>query len=432
MYVGYFIPKKEEKMDIGRAKKIGYWALMIGPLLFLILGTTAAQGWAQTLKIGVIQPLSGPMALLGKYSLEGSEVARVEQNGKGGLLGKKIEFIIVDAPDAKAAAAAAEKLITLDKVTIIMGTYSSALSYAATNAANKYGVVYWELGAIADDITLRGFKYIFRTCSVASDFSYSNLQCTAEYLAPKLGKKPGQIRMGQVYEDGIFGSTGAKYGTEAAKKYGVKIVADVPYNAKSADLTPVILKLKAASPDILLYSGFFNDTVLFFRQSKELGFDFKIALAIGGVGLKDFGKALGDDADGVTIGGFTAMDVNPQYAPGVRDFDAMHVKVLGKEADGAFPLMNYMGTKVLFKAIQMAGSLEPEAVRKAAMAIDIPYQGTQTGGGVKFDPKTGQNLRAVAPISQWQKGKMPTVWPEKAASAKMIFPVPTWAERKKK
>jgi branched-chain amino acid transport system substrate-binding protein len=419
-------------MDIRRVKKIGYWALLIGPLLFLILGVTETQGWTQTLKIGVIQPLSGPMALLGKYSLEGSQVALAEQNGKGGLLGKKIEFVIMDAPDAKAAAAAAEKLITVDKVTIIAGTYSSALSYAATNAANKYGVVYWELGAIADEITQRGFKYVFRTCSVASDFSYSNVQCAAETLAPKLGKKPGQIRMAQVYEDGIFGSTGAKFGIEAAKKYGVPIVADVPYNAKSSDLTPVVLRLKAASPDILVYSGFINDQILFFRQSKELAFDFKIALAIGGCGLKAFGEALGSDADGVTIGGFTAMDVNPQYAPGVKDFANLHVKVLGKEADGAFPLMNYMGTKVLFQTIQKAGSMEPDAVRNAAMATDIPYHGTATGGGIKFDPKTGQNLRAVAPISQWQNGKSPTVWPEKAAIAKMLFPVPTWAERKKK
>ena len=402
-------------------------ALFAG-LLFLLTGSAGAQD----IKIGVIQPLSGPMALLGKYSLEGSEVARLEVNGKGGLLGKKVEFVIVDAPDAKAAAAATEKLCTVDKVKIIMGTYSSSLSYAATNVADKYGVVYWELGAISDDITARGFKYVFRTCPAASTYSYSALQCMSEYLAPKIGKKPDQVKLGLVFEDSLFGTTQAKYGYEAAKKYGMIVVANIPYNAKSTDLTPVILRLKSAKPDFLLYPGYFTDQVLFIRQSKELGFDYKIALTTGGSGLKDFGKALGDDSEGVGLVGFTSMDVNPKFAKGVKEFAALHIKLLGREADGPYPLMNYMGTKVLFQAIKQGGAIEPEAVRKGALSIDIPPEGTETGGGVKFDPKTGQNLRAITPVAQWQKQQMPTVWPEKAAIAKIQFPLPTWAERKKK
>jgi branched-chain amino acid transport system substrate-binding protein len=410
--------------------KKGWWVygVLFAGLLFLLTGPAGAQD----IKIGVIQPLSGPMALLGKYSLEGSEVARLEVNGKGGLLGKKVEFVIVDAPDSKAAAAAAEKLCTIDKVKIIMGTYSSSLSYAATNVADKYGVVYWELGAISDDITARGFKYVFRTCPAASTYSYSSLQCMSEYLAPKLGKKPDQVKLGLVFEDSLFGTTQAKYGYEAAKKYGMIVVANIPYNAKSTDLTPVILRLKAAKPDFLLYPGYFTDQVLFVRQSKELGFDYKIALTTGGSGLKDFGKALGDDSEGVGLVGFTSMDVNPKFAKGVKEFAALHIKLLGREADGPYPLMNYMGTKVLFQAIRKGGAVEPEAVRKGALSIDIPPEGTETGGGVKFDPKTGQNLRAITPVALWQNQQMLTVWPEKAAIAKMIFPLPTWAERKKK
>ena len=399
-------------------------------LFGVFLGGTSV--FADDLKIGVIQPLSGPMALLGKYSLEGSEVARLEQNAKGGILGKKVEFVIVDAPDAKAAAAAAEKLCTVDKVKIIMGTYSSSLSYAASNVADKYGVVYWELGAISDDITARGFKYLFRTCPAASTYGYSAVQCMAEYLAPKLKKKPEQVKLALVYEDSLFGTTQARFGYEAAKKVGMVVVADIPYNAKSTDLTPVILRLKSANPDFLLYPGYFTDQVLFFRQSKELGFDFKIAITTGGSGLKDFGKALGDDVEGIGLVGFTSMDVNPKFAKGIKEFAALHIKLLGKEADGPYPLMNYMGTKVLFQAIQKGGSIEAEAIRKGALSIDIPHEGTETGGGVKFDPKTGQNLRAITPVAQWQNQQMVTVWPEKAAIAKIQFPVPTWAERKKK
>ena len=78
-----------------------------------------------------------------------------------------------------------------------------------------------------------------------------------------------------------------------------------------------------------------------------------------------------------------------------------------------------------------AGSLDAEAIRTAAMSIDIPMGGTETGGGVKFDPETGQNTRAITPIYQWQENgtKLNTCWPEEAAVAEMIHPFPKWEGR---
>ena len=402
-------------------------------LLALTLTMVSAQSsFADKLRIGVIYPLSGPMALLGKMSFEGAETARAEHNEKGGLLGKEIEFVIADAPDAKAAVAAAERLITVEKVKLIIGTYSSSLSFAATNVANKHKVVYWELGAISDPIVERGFRYVFRTCPAGSMYSYNALKCMAEYLAPKLGQKPSKLRVAILYEDSLFGTTMAKYGHEAAKKYGIKVVADAPYNAKTTDLTSVILRLKAKKPDFILYPGYFTDQVLFFRQAKELNFYFKANISVGGSGLLAFGEALGNLSDGVLCVGFTSLETNPNFAKGIDKFRAIFKKVMGKEADGPYPLMNYMGTKALFSVIGKANSMDAEAIRKVALSIDIPMGGTETGGGIKFDPNTGQNTRAITPISQWQKGgtKLPTCWPEQGAIAEMIFPFPTWKERK--
>jgi len=402
-------------------------------LLVLTLTTLSAQSsFADKLRIGVIYPLSGPMALLGKMSLEGAETARAEQNEKGGVLGKEIEFVIADAPDAKAAVAAAERLITVEKVKLIIGTYSSSLSFAAANVANKHKVVYWELGAISDPIVERGFRYVFRTCPAGSMYSYNALKCMAEYLAPKLGQKPSKLRVAILYEDSLFGTTMAKYGHEAAKKYGIKVVADAPYNAKTTDLTSVILRLKAAKPDFVLYPGYFTDQVLFFRQAKELNFYFKANISVGGSGLLAFGEALGNLSDGILCVGFTSLETNPNFAKGIDKFRAIFKKVMGKEADGPYPLMNYMGTKALLSVIAKANSMDAEAIRKAALSIDIPMGGTETGGGIKFDPNTGQNTRAITPISQWQKAgtRLPTCWPEQGAIAEMIFPFPTWKERK--
>jgi branched-chain amino acid transport system substrate-binding protein len=401
----------------------------------ILMGVGIASGLgAQDVKIGVIYPLSGPMALVGQKCLEGSEVARVEQNEKGGVLGKKIEYVVADAPDAKAAVAAAERLININKVDIILGTYSSSLSFAATNVTNKYGKVYWEVYAISDDITSRGFKYVFRTGPTASMMSYAAVRCMAENMAPKLGKTASQINFAAVYEDSLFGSTTAKYGIEAAKKLGMKVVADESYNAKTTDLTPVILRLKAANPDFLLYPGYMTDQMLFFRQAKEHQFHFKAVIGTGGVGLDAFGEGLGIDADGIGNIAFIAMNVKPTFAKGFKEFMDLHQKVLKKPATDTNSIMTYAGTKILFMAMQNAKSTDPEAVRNAAIALDVPAGGTENGSGIKFDPKTGQNSRAVTTLVQWQEGgkKQNTVWPEEAAIAKMIFPFPKWDDRKKK
>ncbi|MHA1220893.1 MAG: ABC transporter substrate-binding protein [Candidatus Heimdallarchaeota archaeon] len=414
-------------------KKVYFSKLLVAVFLVLIMSMVVVQSsFAEKLRIGVIYPMSGSMALLGNMSFEGADVARKEQNEKGGLLGKEIEYVVADAPDAKAAVAAAERLITVEKVKLIIGSYSSSLSFAATNVANKHGVVYWELGAISDPIVERGFKYVFRTCPAGSMYSYNGLKCMAEYFAPKLGKKPSELTVAIVYEDSLFGTTMAKYGHEAAKKYGIKVVSDIPYNHKSTDLTSVILKLKVAKPDFLLYPGYFTDQVLFFRQSKELRFNFKAAITVGGSGIAKFGETLGHDSDAILCVGFTALDINPNFAKGIDKFKGVFNGIMGKDPDGPYPLMNYMGTKVLYSVIEKAGSLDAEAIRKAALTIDIPMGGTQTGGGMKFDPKTGQNTRAITPVAQWQEGgkKLITVWPEEAAVAKMIFPFPKWKERK--
>jgi branched-chain amino acid transport system substrate-binding protein len=257
------------------------------------------------------------------------------------------------------------------------------------------------------------------------------LKCMAEYLAPKLGQEPSKLTVAMLYEDSLFGTTMAKYGHEAAKKYGLKVVADAPYNAKTTDLTSVILRLKAAKPDFILYPGYFTDQVLFFRQAKELRFYFKANISVGGSGLLAFGEALGNLSDGILCVGFTSLDTNPNFAKGIDKFKALFNKVMGKQPDGPYPLMNYMGTKALLSVIGKANSMDAEAIRKAALSVDIPMGGTETGGGIKFNPNTGQNTRAITPIYQWQEAgtKLNTCWPEEAAVAKMIFPFPTWEER---
>ena len=125
----------------------------------------AGVGFAEdVIKIGTLFSRTGPLANLGMESWRGAELARIVQNQQGGILGKKIVFVNADAVDPKGAVSEAERLCTVEKVPVIVGSFSSSISLAANAKADQNGVVYWELGAVGDQVTQRGLKYVFRTC----------------------------------------------------------------------------------------------------------------------------------------------------------------------------------------------------------------------------------------------------------------------------
>ena len=137
-------------------------ALSIALAVLFAVGAPAA--WAQdTVKVGVIEPLSGPVAASGNYVRMGAEIARDWINGKGGVLGRKIELLIEDnKSDPKEAATAAEKLIVRDKVPVIMGAWGSSMTLAAMPKLAEYGVPMVVETSSAATITKQGNPWIFR------------------------------------------------------------------------------------------------------------------------------------------------------------------------------------------------------------------------------------------------------------------------------
>ncbi|TFG91690.1 MAG: amino acid-binding protein, partial [Syntrophobacterales bacterium] len=169
--------------------------------LFFVSGASAQDA----IKIGAMYPLSGPMALLGNHGMNGVELATEIFNERGGVGGKKIELVKADAPTAEAAGSGAERLINVEKLNVIFGTYSSSLSYVASSVAEKYKKIYWETGAIADTITQRGFKYVFRNCTQASNFGEAAADFSVEKVAKELGIPLKDFRVCIMYEDSLYG-----------------------------------------------------------------------------------------------------------------------------------------------------------------------------------------------------------------------------------
>ncbi len=138
----------------------------------------------EEIRIGTIYPMTGPLALLGNESFDGIQMVANIVNEQGGVNGKKIQLVKADAPDATAAQNEANRLISREKVPAIIGTYASGLSLAATQVAERNGVLYLETNAVADEITARGFKNVFRTAESASMQALTSGEFAKEVVAP--------------------------------------------------------------------------------------------------------------------------------------------------------------------------------------------------------------------------------------------------------
>jgi len=282
------------------------------------------------------------------------------------------------------------------------------------------GVPYFELGAISDPITERGFKNVYRTNATARDFANQMVDLVAQAVAPKLNMDPKALRIGIIHEDSLYGQTVSGYQQKRAKELGLNVVETLPYAASSVDLSSVILRLKGSNIDVVLQTSYQNDTVLFFRQMRDQGLKLKAIMgAGGGYSLRDTMMAVGaENMEGALNVDFTQYRTNPQAAPGIEEFVKKYQAKYGSPPRSGHSLANYMGARVIFDALADMKDLKADAVRQAMMKVDIPVGQTPTGWGVKLN-ESGQNTRAQPFLMQWQGGELVTVFPEKAAVAPM-------------
>ncbi|AYD03845.1 ABC transporter substrate-binding protein [Neorhizobium sp. NCHU2750] len=383
----------------------------------IVLSATAAHA---DVKFGALYPFSGQLALLGEESARGLEIAVDEINAEGGIHGEKVVLVKGDAVDNNQAIGEARRLISLEKVAAIFGTYSSARSIAASQVAELSGIPYFELGAVADEVTSRGLKYMFRTNPYAKDMGKMIIDMVVDKIAPGLGKKPGDLKIGIIYEDSSYGTSVSKHETDYAKEKGLNIVASSSYPASTVDMSSLVLQLKQAGADVVLQTSYQNDSVLFLQQANEAGY--KPAAVIGGGGgysMQPTADAVGHDViENVLDVDFTQFLVNTKATPGLEAFVEAYKKKYGSAPRSGHSLNNYVGAKAILEAIDKGKGLDPDSIVDAVKSIDIPDGKTAAGYGIKFGAD-GQNERAAMMGMQWQGGKLIAVYPDAAAVTKL-------------
>src|SRR5881409_3345720 len=345
-------------------------------LITLTAVTAVVQGQSGDYKIGVLEPLTGPLAGEGKRHLEGFEIVRDMINERGGVMGKKLAFVVADAPDPTAAATEATRLATREGVKVITGTFSSILCGAASEAAARQNVIYWETSCVDPRLTRRNLKNVFRTEIDGTGFGWYNVEFIAKHLAHRLGKKTSELKIAYLSEDSSYGQSVTETARQRAKQeFGMQEVAAEYYTFTTNDLTPVILKLKNANPDILHHIARDQDANLFWRQAREQNFQVKAVVHAGatGYGAPGFGKAFGNDANGPFAllepgPGLIIEKMRPEGQRIERAFrEAVKAKT-GADITGGHQLAGG-GLWVLKLALDAAKTDDPDKFRAAVLAM---------------------------------------------------------------
>jgi branched-chain amino acid transport system substrate-binding protein len=410
----------------------------------VLIASPPAHAQRKVVKIGVIYDYTGPFAAGGSQAAAiGTKIAIDMINERGGVDGYKIEPIYADAQSkAEVAINEATRLLDQEKVSLIMGLYSSAHCVPIAQKVDAAKQFMWANVCTASSVFKgKNLQYVFRPQVHTDQFGAASCSYLNDNAKSRLKLDPKQIKVAILYEDGPYGTGVAAANEEVCKKYGMQVVLKEGYSATAPDLSSLVTKLRRARADVILHTGYNPDITLFWRQAREQGL--KWAALIGhGAGYSQYEKlreALGNDSEFIaTVDPVPAQLLDPKtLAPGLGKLIQEMVKRYQAESKAeVVPPHVSMGfnqtwiflTDVLPRAIKKYHGIDPEALRKAALDTDIADGSTIQGYGVKFHPPghemAGQNERSSPVVMQYINGKTQIVWPERLRTAEPVLPWP--------
>jgi ABC-type branched-subunit amino acid transport system substrate-binding protein len=430
-------------MPSSRPLRVACVLLIVAAVVGAWLAAEApAQG--KKLKIGVVFDYTGPLAGGGSELHALGAKIMIDYFAKKGVEGYAIEAIYADAqskPDV--AINEAVRLVEQEKVDMLLGFYSSAQCVPAAARVEQLHKFMWITTCISSAVLEnRNLKYVFRSQPSGRQFGLMSTDFVAQNAKAKMSKEPKDLRVAIIHEDGAYGVDVSKGNEEGAKKAGFNVVMKEGYSATAPDLSSLVTKLKRGRPDVIFHTGYNPDISLFLRQSRELGLRFSALIGHGaGYGVYDkLKESAGKDVnwffnvDPISIWLANEKALKPQLLPLIKMVGEEYEKArpgtqvrsahVGMAASNTYVFM----TEVLPRAIKKYGGVDADALRKAALEVDLPEGGTMLGFGVKFagegSPMAGQNERAFPIIIQYVDDKPYVVWPKSLQQREPILPLP--------
>lgn len=400
------------------------WLMVAAGCLAWFAGPTQAAAQADTITIGVVMPISGREAKPGQYQREGVELAIKQINDKGGLQvnGKKYQIKEVfydDGSDSAKSANLAERAMSSDNATAVIGGYSTALGEAESVMPDRYKTPWLTAGAAATSIFSHGYQYCFGTLSPILLLGST----TAEFLGSLVdqGKLKKGLKLALAVENTDHGVDYVNGIQDWIKKHPgyFTVVFDEKFELGGTDFSGLLQKVKAARADIFLSDAHLQDYITMQRQYLQSGMHHQM-ISYGARGPEsDARKALGDGINYI-FAGIWWSDKLPY--PQVKQFVNDYKQFTGRPPDSWYAATAYEAMRILAQAIQQAGSVDKTKIRDALRKAELK-DSLVPGQVLKFGPN-GQAGYAFVIVQNQPGGKVEIVYPKDAATGAVIAPTP--------
>ena len=372
-------------------------------LLFFIALPASAQ---EPIRIGVSLGLTGKYSEMSDMQMKGFRLWEKEVNSRGGILGKKVEFIIHDdKSDPQTAKFLYEDLILSNKVDLVFGPYSSEITEAILPITEKYGYPVLASGASADRLWQKGYKYIFGVYTPASKYTVGLLELLV---------MNGINDIAIAHADDVVSLNIAEGAKKWAERFGLKIVLFEGFKKGTKNLDDIARKARSSGAQVLIVCGHFDEAVNMRLSLKRIKWYPKAYFASVGPTMQAFYDKLKTIADHVFSASMWEHHSGLKV-PGCSEFYEAFMKTY-REEPSYHAATAYAGCQILESAIKKAGSIDREKIGVILLSMDA----INIIGRYGVD-KRGMQIKHFTLIIQWQNGKKEVVWPDDLKSAEPIF-----------
>ena len=370
----------------------------------------------EAIRFGASISTSGRYALQGRQALAGLQAWAKVTNVEGGVrisqLGGTLPVTLIhydDASSSERAVAAAEKLIQVDRVHVLIGPYGSDLTRAVVGVAREHGRLLWNHGGASDDIHRPGHGVVSIPTPVSLYFG--GVLELVRSLDAHARKAVVLHRRGS-----RFGRLATRGAQVVGRRAGF-VVAALTYSYLPDDLPQLLARLRRQRPDLILSAGSFEDDCAIARESIATGVRTK-AFAVTAAAMREFRQTLGTGAEGIFApsqwepDARHAVDFGPSSAQVAR-----RIRAMGAVAD--YPAaQGYVACLIAQRCLEDAGSADDEGLWRAACALDC----NTFFGRFRINPRTGIQEGHEMRWVQWQGGRRVVVWPPSVAQAGPVYP----------
>jgi branched-chain amino acid transport system substrate-binding protein len=392
---------------------------------------STGAGAADPIRIGFGMGLTGGLASNGKAALMTWQMWAAEVNAKGGLLGRKVEFVYYDDQSNPASVPGIyTKLLDVDKVDLVVSGYGTNLAAPAMPIVMQRNLMFIGLFALALNTEFKYQNY-FTMFPVGPE---PKTDFTRAFFDLGMSQNPKPQSLAIVAADAEYSQLAAQGAREHAKRLGLKTVYDRSYPPTTVDFTPIVRAVQATNPDIVFVGSYPPDSAGMVRAAHEIGLKTKLfGGAMAGLQFASIKTQLGPMLNGVVDYDFYVPEPTLKF-PGIEQFIARYQT---KAAEGGvdplgfyLPPFAYAEMQILGQAITATGGLDNKKL------ADYLHETTfdTVVGTVKFAPNGEfarshvlqvqfQGIKGTGLDQFKQKGTQVIVWPPEVKSGDLRYPL---------